>query len=74
MKTLNTFQCSTKSGKPVINKLTKLPEFSKTINQRIQAVCIELGIPVKHTKKGVRPQYSHEQRWDMIRQSMPQLT
>ena len=64
---MNTFQKTTATGKPVINKTTKLPEFTKSINSRIQAVCKELGIEVKHTKQGVKPQYTHEQRWNLIK-------
>jgi hypothetical protein len=49
-QTMNTFQKTTAKGKPVINKITKLPEFTKSINSRIQQICRELNIPVKHTK------------------------
>ena len=71
---LNTFQKTTQSGKPVVNKQTKLPEFTRCINQRMKAVCKELGIQTKYVNNKLVPQYSHEQRWDMIRNTMPQLT
>jgi hypothetical protein len=64
---MNTLQKTTKSGKPVINKITKLPEFTKSINSRIQQICRELNIPVKHTKEGIKPEYTHEQRWNIIK-------
>ena len=71
---MNTFQKTTTTGKPVINKQTKLPEFTRNINQRIGAVCKELGIKTTYSRGNVIPQYSHEQRWDMIKNTMPQLT
>ncbi len=71
---LNTFQKSTQSGKPVVNKQTKLPEFTRDINQRMKAVCKELGIPTKFVKGKLIPEYTHEQRWEMIKNTMPQLT
>ena len=39
-----------------------------------KALCEQLDIPVLITKQGVKPQYSHEQRWNMIKNTMPQLT
>ena len=70
---MNTFQQTTKSGKPMITKQSKLPVFHMSVHARIKALCEQLDIPVLITKQGVKPQYSHEQRWDMIKQSMPQL-
>lgn len=67
---LNSYQKQTKSGKPVINSITKLPVFERTVNQRINTVCSQLGIEVKHTKQGVKPQYNHDQRMDMIKLEM----
>lgn len=71
---LQTFQKTTPSGKAVINKTNKLPEFTRDINQRMKAVCKELGIQTKYVNNKLVPQYSHEQRWDMIKNTMPQLT
>ncbi len=71
---LNTFQAQTKSGKPVVNKQTKLPEFTRCINQRMKAVCKELGIQTKFINNKLVSQYSHEQRWNMIKNTMSQLT
>lgn len=68
---LNTYQKTTQSGKPVINNTTKLPEFTRSINQRIGAVCKELGINTTYSKGNIIPQYSHEQRWDMIKNTSP---
>lgn len=67
----NSFQLQTKSGKPVINKETKLPEFTKNINQRISAVYKELNINTIYSKGNIIPQYSHEQRWEMIKNTSP---
>ena len=41
---------------------------------RILRACKELGIQTKFINNKLVPQYSHEQRWDMIRNTMPQLT
>ena len=54
---MNTFQKTTKSGKPVINKQTKLPEFELSVHTRIALIKKQLGITGKP---------SPEQRWDMI--------
>lgn len=54
---MNTFQKTTKSGKPVINKQSKLPEFELSVYTRINLIKKELGIIGK---------LSPEQRWDMI--------
>lgn len=70
---LNTFQQQTKSGKGVINKTTKLPEFTRDINQRMKAVCKELNIPTKFVKGKLVLEYTHEQRWAMIQNTVPQL-
>lgn len=73
---MNSFQTQTKSGKPVINRQTKLPEFTKTINQRLHMVCKELGIETKWCDKTLKviPQYTPEQRWNNICTSMSVLT
>jgi len=73
---LNTFQKTTPSGKPVVNKQTKLPEFTKSINQRLHKVCKELGIETKWCDKTFKviPQYTPEQRWNNIRTSVSVLT
>jgi hypothetical protein len=46
---LNSFQKQTGSGKPVINKHTKLPEFERSVFSRIKAVKEQLGIFGKPT-------------------------
>lgn len=70
---MNSFQKTTPSGKPIITKQSKLPVFNLSVHSRIKLLCEQLDIPVLMTKQGVKPQYSHEQRWDMIEQSVPQL-
>lgn len=71
---MNTFQKTTKSGKPVINSLTKLPEYTKSVHSRINKICKELGIQTKNTHKGITPIYTHDQRMSMIRQEISLLT
>ena len=64
---MNTFQKTTQTGKAVINKTSKLPEFTRDINQRMKAVCKELNIPTKFVKGRLIIEYTHEQRWNMIK-------
>ena len=40
---MNLLQRTTKSGKPIINRSTKLPEFNAPINNRLKAIKSELG-------------------------------
>lgn len=55
---MNSFQKTTKSGKPMINKHTNLPIYVKSINARLNLIKTELGIT--ETKK---PQltFKHEE-------------
>jgi len=73
---MNSFQKTTTSGKPIFNRQTKLPEFTKTINQRLHHVCKELGIETKWCDKTFKviPQYTSEQRWNNICTSTSVLT
>jgi hypothetical protein len=47
---MKTFQKTTKSGKPMINKHNNLPIYVKSINARLNLIKHELGI-TKETKK-----------------------
>lgn len=46
---MKTYQKTTKSGKPMINKLNHLPIYIKSINARLNLIKTELGIT--ETKK-----------------------
>ena len=55
---LNTFQKTTKSGKGIINTMTKLPEFTLSVHTRIRKVQEQLGYT------NYKPNF--EQRWNSI--------
>lgn len=54
----NSFQIQTKSGKPVINRETKLPEFNRSVHYRINQIKSQLGY--------VNNKPSHDQIWASI--------
>lgn len=54
----NLLQRTTKSGKPIINRSTKLPEFNAPINNRLKAIKSELGY--------VNNKPNHAQVWATI--------
>lgn len=62
----NSFQLETKSGKPVINKSTKLPEFNRSVYYRINQVKAQLGY--------INNKPSHDQLWTSICTSASLLT
>ena len=55
---MNLLQKTTKTGKPIINRLSGLPEFERSVYSRLQQVKQQLGF--------VNNKPSNEQRWDMI--------
>lgn len=63
---MNTFQTVTKSGKPVINKQTKLPEFNRSVHSRINHVKSQLGY--------INNKPNHNQIWASICTSVTILT
>lgn len=62
----NSFQLQTKSGKPVINRSTKLPEFNRSVQYRINQVKTQLGY--------VNNKPNHDQLWESICLSASLLT
>jgi len=55
---MNTSQKTTKTGKPIINRKSKLPEFSLSVHTRIMRIKKELGI--------VNNKPNHDQIWTSI--------
>ena len=63
---MNKLQKTTKNGRPIINKSTKLPEYKFSVHNRINTIKSELGY-VNH-----KP--SHDQIWASICVSVSLLT
>jgi len=63
---MNSFQTQTKSGKPVINRQTKLPEFNRSVHHRINAIKKELGY--------INNKPNHDQIWASICVSVSMLS
>ena len=55
---MNTLQKTTKNGKPIINRTTKLPEYNFSVHNRLNTVKRELGY--------VNNKPSHDQIWASI--------
>ena len=56
---MKTYQKTTKSGKPMINKLNHLPIYIKSINARLNLIKTELGIT--DTPKKPQLTFKHEE-------------
>ena len=63
---MNTLQKTTKNGRPIINRSTKLPEYQFSVHNRLNTIKRELGY-VNH-----KP--SHDQIWASIWVSVSLLT
>jgi hypothetical protein len=63
---MNLLQKTTKNGRPIINKSTKLPEYQFSVHNRLNTIKRELGY-VNH-----KP--SHDQIWASICVSVSLLT
>jgi hypothetical protein len=63
---MNTFQRTTKNGRPIINRQTKLPEYQFSVHNRLNTVKRELGY--------VNNKPSHDQIWASICISVSLLT
>jgi hypothetical protein len=63
---MNTLQKTTKNGRPIINRSTKLPEYQFSVHNRLNTIKRELGY-VNH-----KP--SHDQIWASICVSVSLLT
>ena len=63
---MNTLQKTTKNGRPIINRSTKLPEYQFSVHNRLNTIKRELGY-LNH-----KP--SHDQIWASICVSVSLLT
>lgn len=63
---MNTLQKTTKNGRPIINRSTKLPKYQFSVHNRLNTIKRELGY-VNH-----KP--SHDQIWASICVSVSLLT
>ena len=63
---MNTLQKTTKNGRPIINRSTKLPEYQFSVHNRLNTIKRELGY-INH-----KP--SHDQIWASIVVSVSLLT
>jgi hypothetical protein len=63
---MNTLQRTTKNGRPIINRQTKLPEYQFNVHNRLNTVKRELGY--------VNNKPSHDQIWASICISVSLLT
>jgi hypothetical protein len=63
---MNTLQKTTKNGRPIINRSTKLPEYQFSVHNRLNTIKRELGY-VNH-----KP--NHDQIWASICVSVSLLT
>lgn len=62
----NTLQRTTKNGRPIINRTTKLPEYQFSVHNRLNTVKRELGY--------VNNKPNHDQIWASICLSVSLLT
>jgi hypothetical protein len=63
---MNTLQKTTKNGRPIINRSTKLPEYQFSVHNRLNTIKRELGY--------VNNKPSHDQIWASICVSVSILT
>ena len=63
---MNTLQKTTKNGRPIINRSTKLPEYQFSVHNRLNTIKRELGY--------VNNKPSHDKIWASICVSVSLLT
>ncbi len=60
---MNSFQKTTKSGKPMINKHNSLPIYVKSINARLNLIKTELGIKEEIKKPQLTFKHEEDATW-----------